>query len=539
METASLYARYSTDNQRKTSIEDQIRQGRERARLDSFTIPAELVYTDGEVSASIPVERRPGSGQLMKDAAAGRFQVLIIEALDRFSRDLVDQERMVRRLEHRGVRIIAYADGYDTRLEGREFMRQVRGSFNEQYLRDVGKKTHRGLTGQVDRGLHAGGKSFGYKSECVGVDAKGQALGYRLLIDEEAAVHVRWIFARYAEGWSCQKIVAALNSRRVRSPRDSTWCVTALYGSPAKGSGILNNELYVGSYVWNRSKWTKEPDTGKRQRADRPRDEWKIVHRPELAIVDPEIWRQVRARMSATRLAGGAKGRGARPRTLFGGLVNCGRCGGAVVAVSERVYGCAARKDRGASVCTGVLVPRVQLEARLLSLVRDELLSPAALAHLQTRVAQMLTESRQNKARAEGRTRARLVELEREISNVVDAIASLGHSDALKARLLAAEREKAELATAQAKTSAPAAIPGLLAAYKRMALELQGSLERDVPRARTLLQSALGAIKLVPEKDGVYADVEMNAERLLMAAGASLEVVAGTRFVTQKRIRVR
>jgi hypothetical protein len=78
-----------------------------------------------------------------------------------------------------------------------------------------------------------------------------------------------WIFTRYAEGWSCQRIAAELNKLCVRSPRETTWCVSVLYGSPAKGSGMLNNELYVGRYIWNRSQWVKEPDTGKRQRIDR------------------------------------------------------------------------------------------------------------------------------------------------------------------------------------------------------------------------------------------------------------------------------
>jgi len=72
----------------------------------------------------------------------------------------------------------------------------------------------------------------------------------------------RWIFARYAEGWSVQRIAHELNARKVPSPRASTWVVSAIYGSPNKGSGILNNCLYQGLYIWNRSQWVKDPDTG-------------------------------------------------------------------------------------------------------------------------------------------------------------------------------------------------------------------------------------------------------------------------------------
>lgn len=540
MIAAALYARYSTDNQRQTSIDGQLALGRERAAREAWPIGDGCVYADKETSGYTPIELRPGSSRLMLDAAAGKFQILILEGLDRFSRNLVDQERMVRRLEHRGVRIIGCTDGYDTSLAGRELSRQVRGSFNEQYLRDVARETHRGLTLRVGNGFHAGGISYGYRSELAGVDGAGDPIGYRLLVDDAKAGVVRWIFEQYAQGWSCQRIAADLNARTVPAPRSGTWVVSALYGSRDKGSGVLNNEIYIGRYIWNRSRWTKDPDTGKRHRADRPRTEWRIREAPQLAIVPPELWQRVRTRMDRPRLAGGGRGKGAQPRTLFGGLVACGRCGGAVVAVSRHSYGCAARKDRGRPVCIGVLVPRRQLDARLLSLVRDTLLSPEAVSAVQADAGRILAESQRESLQAVARTRGRLAVLEAEIARLVDAVAKVGHSDALQARLQAAEQEKAVLLATRLPAIPAGAIPALVAGYKRMVADLQRALGEDVPRARSLLQSALGAIKLVPEGKDVYAEVETNAGRLLLAAGGStLEMVAGTCFVTRKRIRVR
>lgn len=535
---AALYARYSTDNQRHTSTEDQIRNGRERATRDGLTVADGHVYSDEEISAYTPIEMRAGSKRLMQDAMRGEWNVLIIEALDRFSRNLVDQERMVRRLEHRGVRIVGIADGYDSRLEGREFFRQVRGSFNEQQLRDIGKKTHRGLVGQVARGFHAGGLSYGYRSTVAGLDAKGEPIGHRLEIDEPAAEVVRWIFERYADGWSCQKITHDLNRRGVPAPRGKTWAVSALYGSPLKGSGVLNNLLYIGEYVWNRSRWVKDPDTGKRVRLDRPAEEWKRSMRPELAILSRDAWKAVRARMDKPRLSGGSRGRGQRPRTLFGGLVVCGGCGGAVVAINALVYGCAARKDRGETVCTGVMVPRRQLDARLLSMLRDDLLSPAAVATVQAGFSRMLSAARRERDQTDARAKARRAELDREIANLVDAVAASGLSGALRTRLQAAEAERDALG-AMPVAPAPQALPAVQAAYRRLVADLQGALERDVPRARDMLQTALGPVRLVKEGAEVWAEVETRPARLLMAGGASLEVVAGTCYSTRKRIRIR
>jgi DNA invertase Pin-like site-specific DNA recombinase len=525
---AALYARYSTDNQRQTSTQDQLRNCRAVALREGLEVARE--YSDEETSAYTPLDRRPGSAELLADALAGRWQVLVIEALDRFSRNLLDQERVVRRLEHRGIRIIGYTDGYDSTMKGREFMRQMRGTFNEEQLRVIAEKTHRGLDGQIERGYHAGGLSYGYRSVVAGVDAKGEPIGHRLEVDPRAAGIVREIFARYAHGESCAVIAHDLNRRKVPAPRGGTWAVSALFGSPRKGSGILNNRLYVGEYVWNRSRWVKDPDTGRRQRLDRPAEEWKIAQRADLVVVDAALWKRVRARMDKPRLEDGSRGRGARPSTLFGGLVKCGRCGGAVIAVSQWSYGCAARKDRGVHVCAGVRAPRKALDGRLLSLVRDEILSPEALATVQSDVARIVAEARRDRERAGARAQTRAAELDREIANLVDAVASAGFSGALKDRLRAAEAERAELQAAQASLPQKHELQGIPAAYRRLVADLQGSLARDIPRARKLLQGALGTVTLTQEGGEVYAEVELwggggvearRAPESAKAAGAS------------------
>jgi len=294
--TAIIYARYSTDKQRETSIEDQARVCRARAEGEKLEVVA--VYADDGISGATRVGSRPGGSKLIADVLAGRVEVLLLEGLDRLSRDQVEQETIIRRLEHRGVRIIGCSDGYDSTAAGRKLHRGMRGLINEIYLDDLRAKTHRGLAGQVERGFHAGGISFGYRSV-------GDERGHHLEVDSEAADWVRWIFARYADGWSCQRLAAELNRLQVRSPRSGTWAVSALYGSPSKGSGLLNNEIYIGRYIWNRSQWVKDPDTGCRQRMDRPRAEWHILERPDLRIVTDELWQTVRRRMNTPRQAGG------------------------------------------------------------------------------------------------------------------------------------------------------------------------------------------------------------------------------------------
>ena len=530
---AATYARYSTDMQSESSIEDQVRLCRARAEREGWSI--EISHDDQGISGSTPVARRPGGKALLADVLAGRFEVLVLEGLDRLTRDHVEQEQIVRRLEHRGIRIVGVSDGYDSHAGAksmRKITRTMRGLMNEIFIDDLRAKTHRGLVGKFEHGFHTGGISYGYCSIA-------EERGHRLEIDEDQARWVRWIFERYAAGDSCQAIASALNAQRVPAARGRTWAVSALYGSPAKGSGILNNEVYIGRIIWNRSQWTKDPDTGRRQRLDRPREEWKVAERPDLAIVSVELWAQVRRRLDGPRLAGGARGKGARPRTLFGGLLRCGRCGGAVVATSQWSYGCAARKDRGATVCQGVAANRKVVDGRLLSVVREGMFSAEALAELQRLVTERVADGARDRARAEHGARARLAELEAQVGNLVQAVASFGPSEALRARLQAAEAELGALRR-PAQVATEAAPTGVLAAYRRLMTDMRSALERDTPRARGLLQDLLGEIRLVPEGDEIYAELEAQADRLLVAAGgSSLGRVAGTRFVTRRRIRIR
>lgn len=228
--TAAFYGRFSTDRQRETSIADQERVCDVRATAIGFRIVVR--HTDEGVSGSTPVAARPGGKQLLADALAGRFEVLLVEGLDRLSRDMVEQERVIRRLEHRGIRIVGVLDGYDSDSSARKLHRGMRGLINEVYLDDLRAKTHRGLAGQVSRGMHAGGLSFGYRT----VPVEG---GNRLEVNQEQAGWVRWIFEKYANhGWSVQRIAHELNRLKVPALRGGTWSVSVVYGHPQRGSGI-------------------------------------------------------------------------------------------------------------------------------------------------------------------------------------------------------------------------------------------------------------------------------------------------------------
>ena len=99
---AALYARYSSDNQRDASIEDQLRICRTRAEREDWTIIDS--HTDRAISGASLL--RPGVQELISDALKGHFDVILAESLDRLSRDQEDIAGLYKRMRFAGVSIV-------------------------------------------------------------------------------------------------------------------------------------------------------------------------------------------------------------------------------------------------------------------------------------------------------------------------------------------------------------------------------------------------------------------------------------------------
>lgn len=507
MPTAAIYARFSSDQQRDTSIDDQIAAARALAAKLGVVVTRE--YADRAISGTR--RDRPEFTRMLADARERRFDVLLLWDLKRLSR-AEDLPLLLAQLRFVGVRVVT-CDGYDSDQESAHLRGWVDALIGHTYLRELARNVHRGLAGQVERGLSAGGLPYGYRPVA-------REHGQDLEVDPEAADRVRWIYAQYLAGRSPLAIVDELNRVGVPGPRGGTWVKTALYGHPRYQTGILRNPIYVGRYVWNRSRWEKDPATGIRHRRERPPEEWMERYRPELRIVSDEVWEAVQARL---RQPDREKG-GRPPRTVLSGILRCGTCGGAVVAVSKHYYGCAAHKDRGPSVCPGVRVSRGEIEARIVEYAREQLLAPEQLEALRRDVAELLRETESETESRRATIRRRLGELEREIANLVRAAAEAAWSKALAERLKTAETERealrAELASLPER-SPVSLVPRIVERYKALVERMQEALSRAPDEAREALRQCFGTIRLVEDGGAVYAEIS--------PLGVILTVVAGGR----------
>ena len=271
MSRCAVYARFSSENQKESSITDQFRVCDEYCkRQDGWKIVKR--YEDKAISGS--TDQRPAYQQMLKDAEAGLFDVLLVHDLSRLSRDRVDADQVCRSLTYWNIRLIGCVDGIDSESDSFELLSGIKGVFNQQFLRDLAKHTRKGMVRQVLAGFIGGGRCYGYKLtpqyDPNRTDPYGQPLkvGTKLEPDSEQAKTVRWIFERYADGWSPFRIVEDLNRRQVpppgahfkrRTTRPPSWCASALVGDVKHQTGLLNNRLYTGLYCWGRNRWVKDP----------------------------------------------------------------------------------------------------------------------------------------------------------------------------------------------------------------------------------------------------------------------------------------
>ncbi len=541
----ALYARYSSDSQRDASIADQLKVCRSHAERQGWTIVEE--YTDHAISGASLL--RPGIQAMIADALAGRFQMVVAEAMDRLSRDQEDIAGLFKRMAYSDVKIVTLSEGEVTQLHV-----GLKGTMNALFLKDLADKTRRGLRGRVDQGKSGGGNSYGY-TVVKQLDAQGEAVRGDRAIDEHQAAIVRRIFRDYALGKSAKKIASELNQDHIPAPTGGDWGFSTICGNPKRGTGILNNELYIGKLIWNRQRFVKDPATGKRQARLNPPEDWIKNDVPELRIVDDSLWLEAKARQQALRAAKPQAGASTlttardrkRPRYLLSGLTRCGECGGGYSMISADLVGCSTARNKG--TCDNrTNIRRDVLERRVLDALRHHLMEPALFAEFCEEFTREM-----NRVRSAGRhsidaAQAEIKKIDRDLDMLVDMILRGGAAERLNAKMLIMEARKRELETrlSQATEPLPLLHPEMAGFYRRQVESLHELLRDGSPAERLaatdILRSLVSAIVLSPTPDGLDIDVQGDLAGILkiatnaktpgaFASGVSqVELVAGTGF---------
>ena len=564
MTRIATYARFSTDKQRDSSIEDQVRNCMSLAKRNQWT--AIHHFEDRAISGAS--KDRPGFRKMLKAAQSKEFDVLLVDDLSRLSRDDIETKQVIRRFKYQGLRIIGVSDGYDSSVKGEKIQASMRGLMNELYLDDLREKTHRGMTGQAMAGNNTGGRCYGYTHHAIEdprkLDAHGRPVvtAVRREINPDQAKIITHIYERFATGWSPRAIAQELNEMGIPSPRGGKWLQSAIYGDKDDGTGILNNCLYDGRYIWNRREWRKNPDTGKRTYVKRPKGDWIETEMPELRIISPELWGRVKdrqARLSSEQgervrlglraasasASGCSTGRGFK--YLFSGMLKCSQCGANFVMHSTTSYACAKNINGGHAACSNFYrLPRRKVEKRLLDVLKQELLTPKACEQFAVEVKNELM-SRAKEFQADVKQAQREVEgSQRDIDNIMIAIKAGVITASTREGLEAAEAQKmkaqerldaAHLMDERSIGRMMDMLPKALERYRTAIDGIETVLGSNLEHSRTILKELLGNIHLSPEKHGLKAELrldwtksisfnpseEVEKLKVLMVAGAGFE----------------
>ena len=493
MNRVAIYARYSTDMQSAASVEDQIRICRARAETEGWTVVE--CYSDEAISGASLMRR--GVQRLLSDARIGKFDIVLSEALDRLSRDQVDIATIYKQMSFSGIRLVTLSEG-----EVNEMHIGMKGTMNAMFLKDLAAKTHRGLEGRALKGKSAGGKSYGYDVVREINDHGEVTTGERKINEAEANI-IHRIFNEYIKGKSPRRIALELNKDGIAGPTGKGWSPTSINGNRQRGTGILNNELYVGRQIWNKLKYLKDPDTRKRVSRMNPKSEWVITDVPNLRIIEDTVWDKVK------EYQGGLDKKKTfqekkRPPNLFSYLLKCGECGGGMSIVSAPRYGCSVSRNKGTCDCRTTISQDV-LEEKVLGALRSRLMDPELTKVFCDEYTAHINSIRMERNAGIERDRKELIKVEREMEKVLEAIMGGVKASFIAEKAEFLEKQKAAILERLENTEeAPAYVhPNMGKRYADAVGDLIASLNdpEHRPESAEIVRTLIDQVILTPNED--------------------------------------
>jgi DNA invertase Pin-like site-specific DNA recombinase len=447
----------------------------------------------------------------MQHSQMSMFDIVLTEGLDRLSRDQEDVAGIYKRIKFGGAEIYSLSDGGIVS----EIHIGLKGTMNALFLKDLALKVHRGLSGRVEKGKSGGGICYGY-NVVKEIGSNGELItGEREIIKEQAEV-IRQIFKDYAAGISPKKIAHQLNKDGIPAPSGKDWGISTINGNRRRGTGIINNELYIGKLVWNRQKYIKDPDTGKRVSKANPEDQWQITDVPHLRIVEQDLWDKVKAKQKVLDSKTGMQGK-RRPKNLFSFLLKCGCCGGGMSIVSTGRYGCSTARNKG--TCENRLTVKQELiEQTVLGGLKCDLMRPDLVEAFCEEYARHTNTLRKARFTKIHRLKDELTRLEADKENIIEAIKSGIPASEVRASLDKIIKRREEIEAFLLEQEEPQAFlhPSMAEHYKKEINELIASLNQDGTKeeASTLLRGLIEKIVLVPKTCGNEYSINLYGDHI-------------------------
>ena len=368
--TAAIYARYSSTNQREESIEAQIRACQDYAKRNGLVIVE--IYAD--LAKTGTNAEREEFQRMIADSAAGKFEYVIVHKLDRFSRDRYDSVVYKRKLKTNGVTLRSVLENLDGSPESL-ILESLLEAMAAYYSQNLARESLKGLKENGYKCLHNGGiPPLGYD-----VDKETR----RLVINEEEAMVVRYIFSSYADGVGYNQIIRYLNANGYHSKRGKPFGKNSL-------RDLLRNVRYTGVYTYNMVQ--VKDSVGVRNNKPKPKEEQIMIEGGIPAIIDKETFDIVQIQMQKNRqFAARSK---AKEIYILTGLLYCGECGASMYGNQckdrhgniLRYYVCRNRSYK--KICDNKFIRKEVIEKFVLTQLVKDLFNKKSVEQLRDNLSQ-------------------------------------------------------------------------------------------------------------------------------------------------------
>ena len=402
---AVIYARYSSNNQRDVSIDQQVDKCREFAERNGYRIVE--VYSDAAMSGKD--DNRPKFQKMMRDAKKGGFEFVIAWKSNRIGRNMMQAMLNEEKFRAAGVRCLYVEEDFDDTAAGRFALRNMM-NVNQFYIENMAEDILRGLMDNASKCLVNTRPSYGYKK---GEDG-------RFAINEETAPIVKEIFQKYLDGWTYIDIANDLNRRGIKTVLGNDW---------NKGSfhSMLRNEMYAGVYLYRDVR----------------------IDGGVPVIIERDKFEEVQRRLHSKKVPKGKKTGTAE--YLLTGKLFCGHCQEPMVGISgtgrhgdvHYYYRCQGKhiKKNG---CEKKNVPRDWIEKAVVQYTREFIMNDELLDQIVADYHEFMVSARKDSAVTA--MQAELEQNKKATTNIIKAIENGLYDDMLSARLeeLRAERKDLE-----------------------------------------------------------------------------------------------
>ncbi len=343
-------------------------------------------YDDGISGTTM---NRPGMQAMLTQIRQNKIGCVIVKDLSRFSRDYIELGTYMEQIfPFMGIRFISIAEHYDSRdYIGKTVDLDIgfQRLLADFYCKDISEKVKSSVIAKKNRGKYATGNTpFGYM--------KNESDPNELLIVQEEADIIRYIFALSLSGKNLTQICKVLNDEKILTPLEfrnmrkrqnrKELRQERKYWQQGTVRNILTNESYIGNMVYNKS---VQAEVGGSRTIVKPREEWKVFKNHHPAVISREVFDKVQVKYLSKKAVD------RKPISYaLKGKVYCGYCGRILkimkLAGGKLFYYCPNQKLNSENECVSESIGNDVLERIVLKEIRVQIAGLADLKRVRDAV---------------------------------------------------------------------------------------------------------------------------------------------------------